>query len=275
MTTVCSLGDLVLDVVARHSEPLAPDADTPSVTAVGGGGQAANVAAWVSHLGGRARFVGKRANDDAGRLAAAELAGLGVELLGPVVDGHTGVVVSLVGPAGDRTMASDPGISRELRADELEVEWFAGADWLYISGYALLASPIDGAALAAGTLARAAGARVVVDLAAATIIEAFGRERLRARLAALEPDMLLANVAEHTAIGNDLPADSWILKRGSAGCTFRIAPDPPFELPAVPPAQVLDTTGAGDALAAGYLVGGPQLAMAAASRCIAKLGARP
>mgnify|MGYP000218041110 CR=1 FL=1 len=272
---VCSLGDLVLDVVARYAEPLAPDADTRAVTSVGGGGQAANVAAWVSHLSGRARFVGTRADDDAGRLAAADLARLGVDVRGPVVDGRTGVVVSLVGPAGERTMASDRGVSPELRGDDLEPEWFASYDWLYVSGYALRASPIDSAAFTACHLARAAGARVAVDLAGATMIATYGRERLRAQLDALEPDMLLANVAERSAIGNDLPAPSWILKRGAAGCTFRIAPDPPLELPAVRPADVLDTTGAGDALAAGYLVGGPELAMAAAARCVARLGARP
>lgn len=274
-TTVCALGDLALDVVVRHERRLEPDADTPAAISVGGGGQAANVAAWVAHLGGRARFVGTRARDDAGRLAGAELERLGVDVRGPLVGGRTGVVVSLVGPGGERTMASDRGTSPDLNEAELEPGWFAGCVWLYVSGYALFGSPLGGAAIAACRLARAAGARIAVDLSASTLIEAYGSERVRARLRAIGPDILLANVAEHDAIGGELPAPSWIVKRGAAGCTFRLAPDPPFDVPAAPPAEVVDTTGAGDALAAGLLVGGPELAMTAAARCVERPGARP
>ncbi|MCC6227515.1 MAG: carbohydrate kinase family protein, partial [Microthrixaceae bacterium] len=273
--TVCALGDLVLDVVVRLERPLASDAATPAVTSVEGGGQAANVAAWVAHLGGRARFVGKRARDDAGLLAGAALERLGVEVCGPPAGGRTGVVVSLVGPAGERTMASDRGAGPELEEGELEPAWFTGCDWLYISGYALFAPPAAGAALAACRLAQAAGARIAVDLSASTLIEAHGPDRLRAQLRALGPDMLFANVAERDAIGGELPAPSWILKRGAAGCTFLLAPDPPFDVPASPPAEVIDTTGAGDALAAGFLVGGPELALTAAARCVERSGARP
>ena len=69
--TICCLGDLVLDVIVRLEQPLAPDADATSHIVLRPGGQAANVAAWVSELGGSARFVGKRGADDAGLLAAA------------------------------------------------------------------------------------------------------------------------------------------------------------------------------------------------------------
>ena len=71
--TICCLGDLVLDVIVRLEQPLAPNADATSRIVLRPGGQAANVAAWVSELGGSARFVGKRGADDAGLLAAARL----------------------------------------------------------------------------------------------------------------------------------------------------------------------------------------------------------
>ena len=62
---ICALGDLLLDVVVRLDGPVAEDSDAYGRTHVGAGGQAANVAAWVTALGGHARFVGRRARDPA------------------------------------------------------------------------------------------------------------------------------------------------------------------------------------------------------------------
>src|SRR5436190_23925975 len=110
MRIVC-LGDLLLDVVVRLDEPLAAGADAIAVTRAGPGGQAANVAAWAAALGAETRFVGKRADDAAGRLAADEFARRGVDFVGPGVGGHGGIVASLVSADGDRTMASDRGVA--------------------------------------------------------------------------------------------------------------------------------------------------------------------
>ena len=71
------------------------------------------------------------------------------------------------------------------------------------------------------------------------------------------------------AVGGPIDGCVWVLKRGPHGARFG-----DVELPAVP-AEVVDTTGAGDALAAGYLVGGPELALRAAARCVAQLGSMP
>lgn len=81
---ICALGDLLLDVIVRLDEPLAPGSDVRAQTRTGAGGQAANVAAWAAALGAEARFVGKRGTDPAAEVVCAELAGRGVELLGPV-----------------------------------------------------------------------------------------------------------------------------------------------------------------------------------------------
>jgi sugar/nucleoside kinase (ribokinase family) len=266
---VCVLGDLLLDVIVRLDSPVADGDDTSAETRVGAGGQAANVAAWVAELGEDARFVGKRADDPAGRLVAEELRSRGVDLAGPVVEGRNGVVVSLVGPSGDRTMASDRGVSPLLGAWELDMRWFRDCAWLHLSGYSLLRSPIDEAGAKAAGAVRALGGKVSVDLASASLIGAYGPERLLGRLRLLEPDVVFANDDEVAAVGDELPAATLVRKRGAEGIV--VDGD---ALPALP-AEVVDTTGAGDALAAGFIVGGPQLALEAAARCVAKLGAMP
>ena len=94
-TTICVLGDAHLDVVVQLSGPVAQETDTPARTDVGVGGQAANVAAWIAGLGGRTRLIAAWGSDPAARLVADELTRRGVDLAGPVLDGRTGVVVSL------------------------------------------------------------------------------------------------------------------------------------------------------------------------------------
>jgi ribokinase len=262
---IVTLGDLLLDVIVRLEQPLAEGADADAVTRLGAGGQAANVAAWVAELGGRARFIGKRAGDDAGTVAARALEAYGVEVTGPVVRGRTGTVVSLVGVDGNRTMASDRGVSPELRAEELEPAWLEGCEHLHLPGYSLLRAPIDEAALRAAELAP----RLSVDLSSWSAIRDFGPPLFRERLEALRPAIVFANEDEERTIGGPLPDCTWILKRGPLGARFG-----DLELPARP-AEVVDSTGAGDALAAGYLVGGPELALEAAARCVAQLGSMP
>jgi sugar/nucleoside kinase (ribokinase family) len=262
---IVTLGDLLLDVIVRLRQPLAEGADADATTQLGPGGQAANVAAWVAELGGAARFVGKRADDEAGGIAARGLERYGVEVRGPLVEDRTGTIVALVGEDGARTMASDRGVSPEFHAGELDPAWLDGCSHLHLPGYSLLRSPIDGAALRAAELAP----RVSVDLSSWSAIRDFGPERFRERLRALRPAIVFANVEEERIVGGPLEDCDWVLKLGPLGARFG-----DVELPAVP-AEALDTTGAGDALAAGYLVGGPELALAAAARCVAKLGSMP
>jgi sugar/nucleoside kinase (ribokinase family) len=271
---ICTLGDVLLDVVVRTPGALAPGADTPADTRLATGGQAANVAAWVVELGGAARCMAKRADDPAGELARALLEARGVELAGPVVAGTTGVVVALVGDDGERTMATDRGVSTELRADELDTRWLEGCEWLHVSGYALLAEPIAEAALAAARLARRRGARVAVDLSSWSAIRAYGAERFRANLDAAAPEVVLANEPEWEMVGGAYAlAETAVIKRGSRGVEVRTAGAVERHDPLG--AEVVDTTGAGDALAAGFLVGGIELGLEAAARCVGKLGAVP
>jgi sugar/nucleoside kinase (ribokinase family) len=265
---LCTLGDLLLDVVVRMRGESGPDAEGSAETRVGAGGQAANVAAWAAELGAEARFVGKRGSDPAAELAAREVETRGVELLGPVEDGRNGVVVSLVTADGSRTMLTDRGVAPFLRAEELDVRWFAGSEWLHLSGYSLLRRPIEEAAAKAAGAIQAQGGRISIDLASASGIAEYGAERLLKRLELLGPDLVFANEGELAAIGGEVPG-RLVLKRGAEGFTADGVDHPALA------ADVLDTTGAGDALAAGFLVGGPALAAEAASRCVAQLGAMP
>lgn len=267
---VCSLGDLVLDVIVRLDQPLARGADAASRITTGPGGQAANVAAWVTALGEQGRWLGKRGADPAGHLAAAGLAGLGVELAGPVAPSGSGVLVSLVEPDGERTMCPDRGVATALQPDEIARDDLAGCDWLQVSGYALFVEPAASAAVRAAEVARSSGARIGVDLASWSNIRDHGSARFRDAVRRLEPDVVFANEEEDAEIGGRWDGPVWILKRGADGCSFD-----GDERAALPVAEVVDTTGAGDALAAGWLVGGPELALAAAARCVQTAGSMP
>ena len=268
--TICCLGDLVLDVIVRLEQPLATGADATSRIVLRPGGQAANVAAWVAALGGRSRFVGKRGADDAGALAASRLLDLGVELVGPVEPEGTGVIVSLVHPSGERTMCADRGVAPELRPEEVEAGWFEGCEHLHVSGYALLREPVRFAALPRNR-ARASGRRpgerrpLVVER----------DPRLRRRAIPLAPRGARSRRRLRERGGGAhrrRPHRGRRLDRqaGPAGASFD-----GDERAALPVDRVVDSTGAGDAFAAGWLVGGPDLALEAAARCVQQAGSMP
>jgi ribokinase len=264
---ICTLGDLLLDVVVKLARPIADGDDTNGETRVGAGGQAANVAAWAAALGATARFIGKRGADASGELVEADLLRRAVDVFGPPPTGRNGIVVSLVDLDGSRTMVSDRGVAPDLAPDELTAEWFEGCAWLHLSGYSLMREQIGSAAERAAELARAAGGRVSVDLSSVNVIRQFGADKLAARFVRIRPDVVFGNEGEHAELS--VPSDARIVKRGARGATI----DAQDYLPV--PGEVVDTTGAGDALAAGYLVGGAELAMEAAARCVAQIGTMP
>jgi sugar/nucleoside kinase (ribokinase family) len=257
---ITTLGDLILDVVVSLEAPLVPGDDRPATIRVGAGGQAANVAAWARDLGADARVVCRCGVDPAGELAARELRELGVDVVGSA-GGRNGVVVSLAA-SGDRTMASDRGDAIGIEPHDLEDAWF-DCDVLHVSGYALLRLPAADAAARATTMARAHGALVSVDASTFTLADDGFRERVRS----LAPDLVFANERERAALG---PIDArLVLKRGADGIVVD------GRAYSARPTTLVDATGAGDALAAGFLVGGPELGLEAAARCCGKLGAMP
>jgi len=275
---IATLGDVMLDVIVRLEEPLAPGGDVRAATRAGAGGQAANVAAWAVSLGAEACCIAKRGDDATGELVAHELAARGVELVGPVVAGATGVVVSIVGGDGERSLASDRGVAPSLEPSELDAGWL-DCDVLHLSGYALLREPVSDAALLAATMAREGGARVSVDVAAWTEIRAFGPVRFRELIDVVAPDVLFATEAEWEMLGGAyLSAPTGVIKRGPRGVTI-VTEDARLDLSPVD-GEVVDTTGAGDAFAAGFLLGGSledaaRRGLDAAARCVATVGSLP
>jgi len=270
---VACLGDVMLDVIVQLGHGLVPDDDTAATVTLSAGGQAANVATWVAALGGTARVFGPRSATPPGQLVEAALTRRGVEVWGSAT-GRTGVVVSLVGE-GHRSMASDPGDLRWL--DEVRSgPWLEGADWLFVSGYALMRSGDPRRLVETAAVARAHGTRTAVDLSSATMISRYGADGFAELCRSLRPSVVFATDAEWAACPGGYAAGGasvLVLKHGSAGASFVI--DGIADHRSAPPGPVVDATGAGDALAAGFLVDGVDLAMQAASRCIAGRGAQP
>jgi sugar/nucleoside kinase (ribokinase family) len=269
---ICTLGDVLLDVIVALDGPVEEDTDTYGKTHVGTGGQAANVAAWIVALGGAARLLARRADDPVGELIAQDLERRGVEVRGPVTEGATGTVVSIASPDGRRSMLTDRGVSLGFEPDAFDPSWLGGCEWLHVSAYSLVASPLCETALLAAETARGSGTKVSLDLASTGAFRVAGVEQLQESARTLSPDLVLANEAESEEFGG-IGGATFVVKRGEHGCTVHA--DGTARDYAAVPATLVDSTGAGDAFAAGYLLGGPELAVSAAARCVARMGAMP
>lgn len=269
---VVTLGDVMLDVIVEVPAGLRPDDDSEATITLAAGGQAANVASWVAKLGASATLVGPRGRSSASTLITERLLAHGIEFAGIDVD-DAGTVVSIVAP-GTRTLASDPGdLSWLNRVDEARV---AGeVDWLHVSGYPLLRAADPTAILRTVEGFQMAGAKISVDLSSTSLIESYGVARFARLLEAMRPDLVFGNATEWDALGLDPASAAFdvVRKDGPAGATVvrrGVATEHPAHT-----VEVVDVTGGGDALAAGYLVGGPELAMRTAARCVAQRGAQP
>lgn len=270
---VACLGDVMLDVIVELEDGLSADDDSPATITFAAGGQAANVAAWVAALGGRARVYGPRADSGPGRLVEDALRRQDVEVWGAPTR-RSGAVVSLV-RSGTRTLVSDPGDLAWLD-DVRPGGWLDGADWLFVSGYALLRTPDPQRVVETAGVARAHGTRIAVDLASASMVTQFDADRFSALCRSMRPSVVFANDAEWATspLGFGTGGSTvLVLKHGRAGATF-VIDGIPDDRP-VDPGPVVDVTGAGDAMTAGFLLGGVDLAMTAAARCVARRGAQP
>ncbi|MGE0724297.1 MAG: adenosine kinase [Alphaproteobacteria bacterium] len=258
------------------------------------GGSAANTIAGIASLGGRAAYIGKVRDDALGRVFRHDIAAIGVDFpTAPASEGAaTARCMILVTPDAQRTMATYLGACVGLGPDDVDEAAVAGAGIVYLEGY--LFDPAGGRAafVKAARVARQAGRKVALTLSDPFCVD---RHRAAFRDFAREHvDVLFANEAEIVSLTETADFDSALqairpivrtaaLTRSAKGSVIVAGPEV-HVIDAAPVWQVVDTTGAGDLYAAGFLHGlarGKRLAdcarigAIAAAEVIAHMGPRP
>jgi sugar/nucleoside kinase (ribokinase family) len=258
------------------------------------GGSCANTIAAVASLGGRAAFIGRVRDDQLGQVFSHDIRAAGVTFRNP--PGTTGPATAtsmiFVTPDGQRTMNTYLGACVELGPDDVDPELVAGAGTTYLEGYLWDRPEAKAACRKAAEVCHRAGKRLAL-----TLSDGFCVDRWRAEFRELidhRVDILFANEAEITSLYEVDDFDAALqevrrhvhfaaLTRGAKGSVV-LRGEEVHVVDAVPPARMLDTTGAGDLYAAGFLRGLTmgldlpacgRLGSACAAEIIAQYGARP
>lgn len=258
------------------------------------GGSAANTIAGVASFGGKAAFVGRVRNDQLGQIFRHDIKAAGVEFNTPAAEHGppTGRCLVLVTPDAQRTMQTFLGACVELGPDDIDDAQVRRAGITYLEGYLWDPPQAKEAFLKAAHLAHAAGHKVALSLS-----DTFCVHRYRAEFRSLlddHLDILFANEAEIKALYETASFDEAlgavrgrceiaVLTRSEKGAVIVTAEDT-IEVPASVPSKLVDTTGAGDLFAAGFLFGIARkrpladcgrLGALAAAEVISHFGARP
>jgi sugar/nucleoside kinase (ribokinase family) len=247
-----TVGDLVEDIVVWPGTAPRYATDNPAVIHRARGGSAANVAVFASSLV-PARFIGCVGEDAAGAALTAELAARGVDVR-VQRRGRTGTIVVLVDAGGERTMYPDRAAAAEL--GPVPPGWLESAAVLHVPSYCFAAGPAAAAVTRLVGDARRAGIPVSLDASSTGMIEDYGLDRYLRLAAELRPDVFFANAREAGLLDVTRPEFAGtltVVKDGARSTTVRPPGGGPrtVPVPQAPPAR--DSTGAGDAFAAGFL----------------------
>ena len=286
------VGDLLYDMLARIEGEVTFGTDTFVQIQAAAGGSGANAAAWVASSRLETHFVGRVGDDVFGEVLAEDLKEIGVVAhLARDPSLATGKVFVLVDGAGERTMITDRGAGEALAPDDLPEALFRGGH-LHLSGYTFSGGSRRETALRALRLAREAGISASVDPSSVPLLEAIGPERflhwtrgMDLCFPNLEEGELLTGSTDPERVAQELLSfyPGVVLKLGAGGALYAGASGEKIRLSAAP-ARVVDTTGAGDALCAGFLAGrlsgappGEALrrGVELAARAVERVGARP
>ena len=291
---VLCIGDVMLDVIARINvspQKINFGSDTASRISTSSGGAAGNVAAWLTRTDARSTIVSHVGDDPAGAAIVAEFDALGVSHGDLVIPGETsGVVVVLVDSSGERTMFPDKGANSRLVVEDLpDLNSFQA---VYISGYALLNPLARDGVLAMIAKIKVAGLPIYFDPASVGAMKDVADKELHNWFSMM--DVLFLNEEESIYLTGSVDIERAldylldfsqvvVIKRGSAGAIAKARGFDSISLPAVA-ATVLDTTGAGDSFAAGFiasysknhdLTAALQAGGELAAGCVAIVGGRP
>ena len=290
---VLVIGDLLYDVLAELDGPPNPGTDTFAPVHAQPGGSGANAAAWLAHAGVETLFVARVGDDPLGRMLEEELGELGVAtLLIRDAELPTGKVVVLVDGAGERTMITSRGAGENLHPEDLPGHAFHPNTHLHLSGYLFSEGARRQTALEALRRARRSRMTVSVDPSSTTLLADLGSQRF------LEwtrgADLLFPNHEEGALLAGTKDIDRIlealldhyhrvVLKLGPEGVAYAAQDGARVSIPAAP-ARAIDTTGAGDALCAGFLAAwlrnetpnaASKMGAELAARAIERVGGRP
>ena len=266
-----TIGDLVEDVVVELGGSVSLAADTDAVVRRRRGGSAANVAVAAARISGRSRFVGQVGDDAVGERLVADLEAAGVETR-VSRGGRSGTIVVLVDSEGERTMLSDRATCVEL--DHVDPDWLDGLHTLHVPMYSLVEDPLAASTRRLIGLAHDQGLTVSVDVSSTSIIAELGADEVRDLIESLRPHVMFANEAEAAILASVGSLDSVgagivVARRGPGPVSVITGSSAPTEVPAHELHEVRNTTGAGDAFAAGFMTA---LASGAAPPAAARAG---
>src|SRR5246500_2447403 len=230
------------------------------------GGSAANTIVGVANLGARAAYVGKVRDDQIGRLYAHDIRAAGVAFeTKPAAGGPaTGCSYILVTPDGERTMNTYLGAAQELMPGDIDATQIAASAIVYLEGYLWDPKSAKEAFVKASTIAHDAGRQVALTLSDSFCVDRY-RDEFLDLMRKRTVDLVFANESELHALYQTSDFDTalkqlrsdvglGVVTRSEKGCVVA-AKDGVVAVPAFPVDKIVDTTGAGDLFAAGFLFG--------------------